>query len=103
MGKWVHGSVHEEVSAADLEHLGALKLHDAPAHCNGVKPLGSGTFESVPPPKRLMDSAKIVIHEIEHQRVLVVLSFFENPFVSRVKRRIDMRIVKFSTSVSTRL
>jgi len=37
MGKWVHGSVHEGVSAADLEHLGALKLHDAPAHCNGVK------------------------------------------------------------------
>jgi hypothetical protein len=37
MGKWVHGSVHEEVFAADLERLGALKLHDAPAHCNGVK------------------------------------------------------------------
>ena len=27
-----------EVSAAHLEHLGALKLHDAPAHCNGAKP-----------------------------------------------------------------
>jgi hypothetical protein len=29
---------YEEVSAADLERLGASKLHDAPAHCNGVKP-----------------------------------------------------------------
>ena len=37
MGKWVHGSMHEEVFAADFEHLGALKLHDAPAHCNGMK------------------------------------------------------------------
>jgi hypothetical protein len=54
MGKWVHDSVHDEVSAADSERLGALKLHDAAAHCNWVKP-------------------------------------FENPFVRRVKRRIDMR------------
>jgi hypothetical protein len=38
----------------------------------GCETLGSGTFESVPPPMRLMDSAKIIIHEIEHQRVLGV-------------------------------
>ena len=37
MGKWVHGSMHEEVFAADLERLGASKLHDAPGYCNGVK------------------------------------------------------------------
>src|ERR1700736_5632789 len=37
MEKWVHGSVHEDVFAADLERLGASKLHDAPAYCNGVK------------------------------------------------------------------
>jgi hypothetical protein len=55
-----------------LERFGASKLHDAPSNAMGVKPWGGGTFESVPPPKRLMDSAKIVIHEIEHQRVLVV-------------------------------
>jgi hypothetical protein len=72
MGKWVHGSVHEEVSAADLERFGSSKLHDAPVRCNGGETLGGGTFESVPLPKRLMDSSKIVIHEIEHQRVLVV-------------------------------
>jgi hypothetical protein len=45
MGKWVHGSVHEEVFAADLERLGAQKLHDAPAHCNGVKHEAVGQFE----------------------------------------------------------
>ena len=72
MGKWVHVSAHEKVSAADLERSGASKITSCARHCNGVKPQGSGTFESVPPPKRLMDSAKIVIHEMEHQRVLVV-------------------------------
>jgi hypothetical protein len=46
--------VHDEVSGADSERLGASKLHDAAGHCNWVKP-------------------------------------FENPFVRRVKRRIDMR------------
>ena len=45
--------MHDEVSAADSERLGASKLHDVPGHCNWVKP-------------------------------------FENPFVRRMKRRIDM-------------
>jgi hypothetical protein len=47
MGKWVHGSVHEEVFAAHFECLGALKLHDAPAYCNGVKHLVVGQFEKL--------------------------------------------------------
>src|ERR1700692_4882185 len=35
MGKWVHVSVHEEVSAADLERSGASKITSCARHCNG--------------------------------------------------------------------
>jgi hypothetical protein len=39
-----------------------------------------------------MDAAEIVENEIERQRVNVCVDLFENAFVRRVKRRIDMRM-----------
>ena len=42
-----------------------------------------------------MDAHEIVMHEVDRHRMPVVLGFFEKPLVSRVNRRIDMRMVKF--------
>jgi len=46
--------------------------------------------------KRFVDAAKIVVEEVERQRV--AMAFFEKPFVRRVKQRMDIRIVRFCRS-----
>jgi hypothetical protein len=38
------------------------------------------------------------MHEVDRDRIGVVLAFFEKPFVNLVNRRIDMRIVRFCRS-----
>jgi hypothetical protein len=45
-----------------------------------------------------MDAAEIVEHEVECHGVRMVLDFLEKAFVSRVNRRIIMRIVRFDRS-----
>jgi hypothetical protein len=43
----------------------------------------------------LMNSAEIVVHVMERNRMLQFSNFFENAFVRRVNWRIEMRIVRF--------
>ena len=45
-----------------------------------------------------MDTCEIVVHEVEGQRRLVVVDFLEKALVSRVKRRMLMRIVRLERS-----
>ena len=42
-----------------------------------------------------MDTRKIVMHEMQGNGVFKVLIFLLNPLVSRVKRRIPIRMVRF--------
>jgi hypothetical protein len=46
-----------------------------------------------------MDAAGVVEHEIQRQRVKMVV-LFEKALVRRVKRRMDMRIVRFWRSTN---
>ena len=45
--------------------------------------------------QRLVDTPEVVIHEVERHGRSVVLDLLLKAFVSRVKRRIDIRIVRF--------
>ena len=58
--------------------------------------IGESRFHRWRHPQRLVNAAEVVVHEVQRNRVTVVLQLLaENPFVSRVKRRMDMRIVRF--------
>ena len=46
-------------------------------------------------PKRLMDPGEVVVHEVQGDGAMWFSSFFQNPFVSRVNRRMCIRIVRF--------
>jgi len=46
-------------------------------------------------PKRLVNLREIVMHEMQCDGVRVILNLFENPSVSRVKRRMCILIVRF--------
>lgn len=43
----------------------------------------------------LVNTAEIVVHKIQGHGMTVILNLFADPFVSRVKRRMPMRIVRF--------
>lgn len=49
-------------------------------------------------PQRLVNAAEIVAHEVQRNRVRVVINFLEKALVSRAKRRIFIRIVRFCRS-----
>jgi len=49
--------------------------------------IGDPGFHSRGDTKGSMNPAKIVVHKVEGNRVLVISIFFEKPFVRRVKRR----------------
>ena len=51
-------------------------------------------------PQRLVNAAEVVVHVVQSNRVTVILQLLEKPFVSRVKRRMDMRIVRFWRSTN---
>jgi hypothetical protein len=57
--------------------------------------IGNARFHCRGNAKRLMDAPEVVVHEVECHGCGVVLDLFENGFVRRVKRRIDIRIVTF--------
>src|SRR5260370_31527449 len=46
----------------------------------------------------LVNPDEVVPEHVQADRVAVVFNFLENPFVNRVKRRMLIRIVKFSRS-----
>jgi hypothetical protein len=60
--------------------------------------IGRPIIHSWRDPRRLVDAAVVAVHEMQRNVVSVILSFFENALVSRVNRRIDIRIVVFCRS-----
>lgn len=50
--------------------------------------------------KRLVNAAEVIEHEVERQRVAVVLKLLEKAFVNRVNLRIDIRMVRFWRSTN---
>jgi len=46
----------------------------------------------------LVNARDIVKHVVERKHVVVVLDLCEKPFVRRVKRRIDVGVVRFCRS-----
>jgi hypothetical protein len=45
-----------------------------------------------------VNAAEVAVHVVERDRKRVVLYLFEKAFVSRVKRRVCIRMVRFSRS-----
>ena len=46
-------------------------------------------------PQRLVNADEVVVHEVERDGALWFSTFFENALVSRVNRRMLIRIVRF--------
>jgi len=69
--------------------------HDVP---DVPKPLGYASGHRRRAAQRAMNADKIVSHEVQRDHVGVVLDLLEKPFVSSVKRRMCIRIVRLARS-----
>ena len=74
--------------------LGIGRFHDRHQIGHFPNPIRHASGHRGGHPQRLMDADEVVIREVEADRVGVVVQLFEKPFVSRVKRRMCIRIVR---------